>query len=215
MRVLSRFVAFVWVIFLTMSPVSAYTANEVKAATDAATHRLDLQLELPAAEPDDNWFSHLRIPPEFLLLALLVGLGVVAYQFKDMIPIWRLGQSRNWVGVAASETHPGEPEAGTAVVAADELARQGRFVDAMHLLLLQSLTAIRERLGEPFADSLTSREILRGTRLSEAGKTSLRDIVMRVERSYFGTHPAERVDYEACRTRFDELARALPGESAA
>ena len=45
-------------------------------------------------------------------------------------------------------------------------------------------------LDEQFADSLTSREILRSTRLSDAGRASLRDIVNRVEWTYFGEHPA-------------------------
>jgi hypothetical protein len=212
---LPRVIAAAFAIVFTASPLYARTQDEIRAAKDAAVRQLDLQLELPAAEIDDNWLWHIRIPPEFMLLGLLLGLGVIAYQFKDMIPIWRMRRDRQWDGVTATEGASGEPASVTAMVAADELARQGRFVDAMHLLLLQSLTAIRERLDEPFADSLTSREILRGTRLSEAGKTSLRDIVMRVEWTYFGKHPAERRDYEACRARFDELAQSLHHETVA
>ena len=74
---------------------------------------------------------------------------------------------------------------------------------------------IRRHLGEQFADSLTSREILRSTKLSEAGRGPLRDIIARVEWTYFGKHPAEREDYAACRASFDALARALHGRRAA
>jgi len=60
-------------------------------------------------------------------------------------------------------------------------SREGRFVEAMHALLLQSLADIRQQLDEQFADSLTSREILRGTKLTSHGRTSLHRIVAAVE----------------------------------
>jgi hypothetical protein len=210
-----RAIVVVFAIAFTTGPLFAHTSDEIHVAKDAALRQLDLQLELPAAEVEDNWSWNFRIPPKFILLGLLLGLGVLAYQFKDMIPIWRLRRDRPWDGPPATDDESRQPESVTALVAADELARQGRFVEAMHLLLLQSLTALRERLDEPFADSLTSREILRGTRLSKTGKASLLEIVARVEWSYFGRHPAERRDYEACRARFDELAQSLRNESIA
>ena len=51
----------------------------------------------------------------------------------------------------ASQTGPRTPE--VVLGAADELAAQGRFVEAMHVLLLQALADIRRRLDEEFADS--------------------------------------------------------------
>jgi hypothetical protein len=98
-----------------------------------------------------------------------------------------------------------------ALSAADQLSRYGRFVEAMHMLLLQSLAEIRQRLGVQFADSLTSREILRGTTLSPQGRASLREIVAAVEWTYFGGYPAEMRDYAACRRSFENLRRALAG----
>jgi hypothetical protein len=210
-----RVIGIVFAIAFTASPLFAHTQDEIRAAKDAALHKLDLQLELPTPDIEDNWSWNFRIPPEFLLLGLVLGLGVLAYQFKDMIPIWRLRRDRRWDSPAVTGDESRQPASVTVLVAADELAGQGRFVEAMHLLLLQSLTALRERLNEPFADSLTSREILRGTRLSKTGKASLLEIVARVEWSYFGKHPAERRDYEACRTRFDELAQSLRNEGIA
>jgi len=44
---------------------------------------------------------------------------------------------------------------------------------------------MRERLNEKFADSFTSREILRSTKLPQDGRNSLHDIVTRVEWTYF------------------------------
>jgi hypothetical protein len=91
------------------------------------------------------------------------------------------------------------------------MSREGRFVEAMHFLLLQSLADIREQLRETFADSLTSREILRGARLNPAGRSSLREIIAAVERTYFGGYPAQGDDYAACRRNFDVLRRILRG----
>ena len=78
-------------------------------------------------------------------------------------------------------------------------------------MLLQSLADIREQLRETFADSLTSREILRGARLDPAGRSSLREIIAAVERTYFGGYPAQGDDYAACRRNFDALRRRLRG----
>jgi hypothetical protein len=85
----------------------------------------------------------------------------------------------------------------------------------MHVLLLQALAEIRVRLNEQFADSLTSREILRSKQLSDELRHPLRDVVNRVEWTYFGEHPAEQNDYLACRSSFAALARSLYGSAAA
>jgi hypothetical protein len=198
---------------MVISSPAAQTPQEVQKTAEQAIRRLDLQTELPRG-PEPLRVS-LKLPPEVLWLVIAVAIGVLLYTFRDMIPLLRLGQGAVWTADGAL---PGEvkPRAPAAVLgAADELAAHGRFVDAMHVLLLQGLADIRQRLDEQFADSLTSREILRSTRLSEAGRTSLRDIVTRVEWTYFGEHPAALPDYEACRASFNALTRALHGSAAA
>ncbi len=143
---------------------------------------------------------------------IAVALGVLLYAFRDMIPmLGRWGRSGAW---SSDDAVPGGVEARAPAVvlgAADDLAAEGRFVEAMHVLLLQSLADIRAGLDEQFADSLTSREILRSTRLSEAGRAPLRDIINRVEWTYFGEHPAALPDYVACRASFNALVQALHG----
>ena len=109
---------------------------------------------------------------------------------------------------------PGESEVKVssetdALAAADRLSREGSFVEAMHVLLLHSLAEIRRQLGEQFADSLTSREIVRAARITGGARTALRDIVGAVERTYFGAYPAEAGDYATCRQNFATLQQAL------
>jgi hypothetical protein len=135
------------------------------------------------------------------------------YTFRDM-PYTRVGFGRAGHGRRSRTRNNAAAKRWEQVVAADELAQQGRFVDAMHVLLLQGLADIRRHLDEQFADSLTSREILRSTKLSDQGRVSLRDIITRVEWTYFGEHPAGSSDYAACRDSFNALARALHGTAA-
>jgi hypothetical protein len=132
-----------------------------------------------------------------------------------MIPMLQVGRGRAWTDDEAglSDLNSRAPE--VVLGAADDLAAQGRFVEAMHVLLLRALAEIRQRLDEQFADSLTSREILRSRKLSDDLRHPLREVVVRVEWTYFGEHSANREDYLACRSSFSTLARALHGSAAA
>jgi hypothetical protein len=152
-----------------------------------------------------------------LLVAILIAgvLAMVFYVFKDSLPAWLRMREGKWQTQEREGAPPQSRSAGEAMQAADELARQGRYVEAMHVLLLKSLADMRQQLSLHFAESLTSREILGKVALPEAGQAALRDIVARVEWSYFGEHEAEASDYEACRIRFDELSKALQSGQAA
>lgn len=177
-----------------------------RGARAEALRHLDLQLELPHGTEDDvGW--HVTLPPGLLWLFLLGGAAVLAFALKDLLP--QLGAATgDWSG----DTSPGAAGAQTlaeAGLAADELAASGRFGEAMHMLLQQSLADLRRRLDERFADSLTSREILRRTRVPDTGRAALQEIVHQVERTCFGEHPADAADYRACRASFDRLAATL------
>jgi hypothetical protein len=198
-------------LFLFCGPLPAQTPQEVQKTAEQVIRKLDLQTTLPR-EPERPPRFTFRMPGEVLWLVIIVALGVLIYAFRDYIPIWRWGRGGAWTPDETA-VGGGEARAPAAVLgAADDLAAEGRFVEAMHVLLLQSLADIRAGLDEQFADSLTSREILRSsTKLSEAGRTSLRDIINRVEWTYFGEHPAALPDYEACRASFNALIQAMHG----
>jgi hypothetical protein len=197
---------------LLASPLAAQTPQQVQTAADEAIRRLDLQTEFPRGSEPFNW--HISLPPETIWVVIAVALGVLLYAFRDLIPAWRAGAGA-WAeheGAAGAAT-PGDQA--VVIEAADELAAHGRFVEAMHMLLLNGLAHIRLRLDRQFADSLTSREILHSTDLPEATRSSLRDVVGRVELTYFGKQPAGLADYTACRESFNALARSLYGSAPA
>ena len=191
--------------------VAAQSPQDVQQLADQAIRRLDLQTTFPVV-PELPRFS---LPSELLWIVIGAAFLVLLYAFRDLIPILRSSQGNDWM---SEEAFGGGGKAGSpaaALGAADELAAAGRFVEAMHVLLLQGLAAIRAGLDEEFADSLTSREILRRARLPDPGRTSLRDIVSRVELTYFGQYPAALADYQACRASFNTLTHALHGDAPA
>jgi hypothetical protein len=181
---------------------------QTKLLADQAIHKLDLQTELRREEKQDEPYQ-LTLPPETVWIAVIVSVIILLYAFRDMIPVLRAGRSGTWAEdeTDALQAGPRAPE--VVLDAADELAAQGRFVEAMHVLLLQALADIRRRLREEFADSMTSREILRSRQVSDALRRPLRDVISRVEWTYFGGHPAVRDDYLACRASFSALVEAL------
>lgn len=188
----------------------AQSPDPEKAAKDSV-RALDLQTELPHQHNIEP--IKLQLPQELIWVLLACAAAFFLYAMRDSL-VWRRRADGDW-GEAGPESAAGRARGDAdALASADELARQGRFVDAMHTLLLQSLADIRRRLGIELADSLTSREILRGTRLPAQGRASLRAIVASVEWTYFGGYPAAVDDYNACRKSFEDLRQALASDPA-
>jgi hypothetical protein len=185
--------------------------ERIDQVTKDSIKALDLQTDFPRR------FEPMRIPiPQwFIWIALVVVVALILYAMRDWLLSLFRRSNEGWEAPAAGGAAAELALGADALAAADRLSHDGRFVEAMHMLLLQSLADIREQLRETFADSLTSREILRGARLDPAGRTSLRDIIAAVERTYFGSYPAQAQDYDACRRNFDTLRRALRGGAAA
>lgn len=192
----------------------AVSPDLVEKAAKDSIQSLDLQTTLDGPETDNARpirVAPIRIPQQVLWLALILAVALLLYALRDELINLIRRTKTGWEPPPPAE---GEAKAGSdsdALAAADRLSREGNFVEAMHVLLLHSLAEIRRQLGEKFADSLTSREIVRVARLTAAARTALRDIVAAVERTYFGPYPAEAGDYAACRQNFETLAQALRG----
>jgi hypothetical protein len=193
---------------LLANPLLAQTAQQLHQAAHDAIRKLDLQLDLPREAEE----SSLVLPSVILWIALIGGGAMLIYSLWDMLPVWRIRRSGAWYSPVAEADNTSLSQAAAVVTASDELAQQGRFDEAMHVLLLQSLTELRRRLDEQFADSLTSREILRKVRLSQDGRSAFGEIIAQVEWTRFGQHPAVLAEYLACRESFSRLVEAMHGE---
>jgi hypothetical protein len=213
---------------LLSGPLRAQSPDNIERATRDSIQRLDLQTDLVDKAAKDSIRSldlqtefprqvepvRIPIPQELIWLALICAAALIAYSMRDsLMNLLRLPNA-GWVDPADAPGAAAAASEADALAAADRLSRDGNFVEAMHVLLLHSLAEIRRQLGERFADSLTSREILRVARLTPPGRTSLREIVAAVERTYFGAYPAQASDYASCRQNFETLQQTLRGAPA-
>ncbi len=201
-----------------VAALEAHTPDDpVGDAAARAIKKLDLQVSLPHEVAPTDFTPNLHLPPQLIYVVAAIAVAVIAYIVLDMIPGWRARDDDSWATTGNGLPGGADP-AEISLAQADALAARGYFVEAMHLLLLHSLAEIRRRLRLEFADSLTSREILRRARLPEEVTGALRSIVTRVELSYFGGYPATQPDYETCRAGFEALssvlARSMPAAGA-
>jgi hypothetical protein len=185
-------------------------ADPVREAAERSIKKLDLQVSMPHTPTKLDHLSgwNLHVPGWLIYIAAVLAVVVIGYIVLDMIPGWRARDDDGWATTGTGFAGPAD-SAEITLAQADELAARGFFVEAMHLLLLHSLAEIRRRLRLEFADSLTSREILRRARLPEEVTGALRSIVTRVELSYFGGYPATQSDYDSCRAGFESLSSVL------
>ena len=73
---------------------------------------------------------------------------------------------------------------------ADRLAAEGRFGEAVHLLLFRSIEDI-DALTMPAKPALTSRDILDLRALPSAARAALSRLVTTVEWNFFGGRPVD------------------------
>lgn len=197
---------------------AAQDGDAVRRALSGLGSSLDLQTSFPVPKERTapwwlpRWLPNFDVMRVLVWVAVACGAAALAWYLMDIVPRGFARQAR-WGGGpdgAGLSAVPGT--AAAAQVSADELASHGRFAEAMHVLLLQSVSDMRKRLDVPFADSLTSREILRRAPVSDVARGALADLITAVERAYFGQHAAGEGDYRLCRTRFSTLSEALgPG----
>jgi hypothetical protein len=104
------------------------------------------------------------------------------------------------------------PTAGVALALlsdADALAEQGRYDEAVHLILLRSIGDIDGRLPNTVRPALTARDIAELQRLPAAARPAFTRIARMVEASLFGGRAVDRADFTECRQAYE--AFAFPG----
>ncbi len=92
---------------------------------------------------------------------------------------------------------------------ADELARRGRFAEAIHIMLLRTLQELARSAAVRVAPATTSREILARVPLLADARSALAGLITAVEITHFGDEPASAADYERCRQQFHVFAAAF------
>jgi len=134
-----------------------------------------------------------------IFLAVLSLVGALSRGDRDIEPV--AGKSPDAPGIdrAVIERPLGD---------ADELARQGRFAEAIHTLLLRTLQELARTSSMRLQASMTSREILSRVPLLGDARVALSGLVTAVELTHFGDDVPGAPDYERCRDQFHVFASA-------
>jgi hypothetical protein len=169
---------------------------EIRARAEAVLAAGKYQTSLP--EPRAPKPIDLPLGPIELLLRILFWTAVVVVVVLAVSWLVR----RLTGGVRDAEV--AEPAAGAPpeipIESAQALAAEGRWAEAIHALLLETLEALSR--AARLAPSLTSREIVARISLPSRARDALEGLVLAVEISRFGGEPAAEGDYRACLSRF-------------
>jgi hypothetical protein len=192
-------------------------AQRVRQHADTIAKDPALQHEPPTPKaPQPSSSVGVPIPGEiflYLLIAVLaVALCVVAYHLYNTYASGRRISKKVNQPLQVAAQPIARPTGDPPLPGIDEierLARAGAYAEAVHLMLLRALEALRRRLGASWARSLTSREIARRSELAPTDRSALKMLVGAVEISRFGGQSANEQIYRACLDQY-----RLIGESA-
>ena len=102
--------------------------------------------------------------------------------------------------------HPAVTRARALLEEADRLAREGRYGEAVRILLHRSIEDMEEAFPSAIALSMTSREIGRIEHLSEGGRATFVIIASAVEYSLFAGRALTEAQFAACRRAYESFA---------
>ena len=147
---------------------------------------------------------------QILLYVAIAGAILYAlwYMFGDVVRL-RLQRDRKPAGPEISEIETQRPDpvrAASLLEEADALAAQGRFAEAVHLLLFRSIEDLRERRTGGVPKSLTAREISGLSDLTQRTREALSPIIRIVENSFFGGREVGKDGWQRARTSYEAFA---------
>lgn len=198
------------------------------AAHAAYLKKADLQLKRPEFDAPEVDFEPPKPPPrwlkaifdflgnlgplfQFIFYAALfvVALGVLYFLFGEAIRV-RFGKSGKGKvdnpDDVLVDLRPDAHVAQSLLEEADGLAKQGKFAEAVHLLLFRSIDDIQQRLEGGVPRSLTAREIGGLRNLPERAKRALGPIIAIVEHSFFGGRDVDESGWKTARNSYEQFA---------
>jgi hypothetical protein len=197
----------------------AYAASERKlaAAHQALLHARGLQLDFKQVPPDPptpQWLLDFikalgEFGPVFRFVfwggLALAAILIVVFIAREMLSVRR--QAR------AKPPRPADwrPDAGAArelLEAADRLAAEGRYGEALHLLLFRSIEELGGRRPGVVRPALTSRDIAALSAMPEGPRSAFGRIAEQVEMSFFGGRPTGAAEFAAARGDYEAFAFA-------
>jgi hypothetical protein len=206
-----------------LAQTSGFESAEVIDSRDRvlADSRYQTEMPEPEARPERALFT---IPPwlaEIIFWVLIAAvLAMVAYflfqlaydLLRDRSPFQR-NRDRSGAAPERVETPmaaaPREVDP-RSLAEADRLAAEGRFSEAIHLLLLVALQRLHRELGARVAPALTGREVLHLPSLPGATVAPLTRMVRLSEINHFGGRTAREPDYRSARDDYLAFSGEAP-----
>ena len=173
------------------------------------------RFEMPEANPPPPWLERFfewlgSLGPVweglFWVLAISVG-GFILYSIGRSLVHYFADRQPALEDEEETEIwRPEEQVAKGLLGDADALAQQGRYAEAVHLLLHRSIADIEERLPDFLRPALTSRDISRAEALPSPARTAFSAIAQIVERGIFATRPVDQHGWSEARSAYEEFA---------
>ena len=180
--------------------------------------RPELDVEVKPPPPPPSWLRAIgafleSLGPIFqivfwIAVALVLG-GLLYFLFGEAIRL-RFGGKPKHKDKREDEhlvdLRPDAAAARSLLEEADALARQGRFAEAVHLLLFRSIEDLQERVDGGVPTSLTAREIASLGKLPDRARRALKPIIQVVERSFFGGRLVDSDGWQEARSSYEDFA---------
>lgn len=197
--------------------VQASTAQSVARAHEALRARSDIQFDMTPVKPPEipEWMRSAGrileffapVAPYVFWTCVAVGAAIILYLI--VINVIRAFPSRNADAAPEQDVatwRPTEQAARALLADAEALAAQGRYEEAVHLLLQRSLEDIQRHRPRLLRPALTSREIAGADWMPDIVRRAFAAMAVPVERSLFGGRRLALADWEEARTAYGDFA---------
>jgi hypothetical protein len=192
--------------------------ESIHRAHDVLLRHTDLQFDFPRFELPQPpgwliWLGHWleRLAPVFNILFWVVGavaLAAVLYYLGRYLIRLRFPEKLKVQDIrsAMEEWRPTMAQAQALLGDADTLANEGKYGEAVHLLLLRSIEDFERFRPRVVKRSHTAREIEQLGAMPMTVRAAFAGIMEVVEKSLFGDYQVTRADWERCRAEYERFA---------
>jgi hypothetical protein len=190
--------------------------QQLAVAHRALLHTRGLQLDFANTPPPPkppawlDWLLHAvsGAGPLFKFIfwgGSAVGVALVLWLIARELLRWGRRDRR---ATPASDWRP-EPTAARALLEdADRLAGEGRYDEAVHLLLFRSIEELNGRRPGSVRPALTSRDLANLQTVPQVARAAFAHIARAVEHSFFGGRPLAAEDFQTARRQYETYAFA-------
>jgi hypothetical protein len=199
-------------------PQHGPTPQSIHRAHETLLRHKDLQFDFPRLELPETpgwvtWLIHWldKVGPVLNIVFWVIGAAALAavlfYLGRYLIGLrfpekLKVQDMRS----AMDEWRPTVAQARALLGDADLLANEGRYGDAVHMLLLRSIEDFERFRPRVVKRSHTAREIEQLGAMPMTVRAAFAGIMAVVEKSLFGDYEVTRADWERCRAEYERFA---------